>query len=89
MEANSKESSEFVLGIGSVKKPVKIFFKAQSQEERDAWIKALEEAIDLSQSDSQNIQQDNNPNVEPFKKNLYEAFSSRLFVDECDYDTKL
>jgi hypothetical protein len=26
--------------------------------------------------------------VAPFKENLYEAFSSRLFVDECDLDTK-
>lgn len=30
-----------------------------------------------------------NPLIQPFKDNLYEAFSSRLFVDECDLDTKL
>jgi hypothetical protein len=27
--------------------------------------------------------------VTPFKENLYDAFSSKLFVDECDLDIKL
>jgi len=39
--------------------------------------------------DAESLSQDNNPLVQPFKDNLYEAFSSRLFVDECDFDTKL
>lgn len=25
----------------------------------------------------------------PFRDNLYDAFSSKLFVDECDLDTKI
>ncbi len=34
-------------------------------------------------------QDQQDPFVTPFKENLYDAFSSKLFVDECDLDIKL
>lgn len=50
---------------------------------------AISEAIDKAQEENESIHSDSNSMLTPFKENLYEAFSSKFFVDECDYDTKL
>lgn len=62
--------------------------KANDQKERDQWLTLLENSITKSKEDLKNKATDEKL-LKPFKENLYEAFSSRLFVDECDLDTKL
>lgn len=43
--------------------------KSESEEERDSWIKAIEEAKHKALNDSANMQDD--PEMAPFKENLY------------------
>eukprot|EP00347_Sterkiella_histriomuscorum_P007059 403350406 len=89
VEGNAKDQTEFFVNyMDQNKKPQKLSLKAQDQKERDKWLQTLQDFINKVNLDIDIFSQDD-PLVQPFKDNLYEAFSSRFFVDECDLDTKM
>ena len=88
MEQSSKEKEDLIVSyLDRSRKSEKLILKASDAKERDRWIKVISEAIAIAESSQEAY--DNDPLVQPFKDNLYEAFSSKMFVDECDFDNKL
>ena len=90
VENNAKDHTEFILNFTDQKdkKAQKIFMKATDQKERDKWVQSIQDFVNKLKLDIDVFAMDD-PLVQPFKDNLYEAFSSKFFVDECDLETKL
>jgi hypothetical protein len=90
VEWSHKDNTEITLTLSPNQKPNKIFFKAKDETERDAWLKALNDVIDKAELElaQSNHTSEDNSLVIPHKEAIYNAFSSKFFVDECDLDHK-
>ncbi len=52
------------------------------------WIEAINDSV-TRHSDNESSNSDTNPLVAHYKENIYEAFQSRVFLDECSLDNLL
>ena len=81
IEISKKKQNEFILiYFDKDNKKHKIYLEAETKEKKEFWVNKFKDAIEKAES-GKSFRSDD-PNLIPFKDNLYEAFSSKLFVDD-------